>query len=40
MVNEFKLLSAVGGLRPNISGMSFERLEVVETARLEESFLE
>ena len=40
MVNEFKLLFVVGGLRPNISGMSFERLEVVETARLEESFLE
>ena len=40
MVNEFKLLSVVRGLRPNISGMPFERLEVVEAARLEELFLE
>lgn len=41
VVNEFKLLlSAAGGWRPNISGMSFERLEAMEAARLEESFSE
>ena len=41
VVNEFKLLlSAAGGWKPNISGMSFERLEDVETARLEKSFSE
>ena len=41
VVNEFKLLlSVVGGWRPNISGMSFKRLEAVETARLKESFSE
>ena len=41
VVNEFKLLlSAIGGWRPNISGMSFKRLEAVETARLKESFSE
>ena len=41
VVNEFKLLlSAAGGWKPNISEMSFERLEDVETARLEKSFSE
>ncbi|RVW53546.1 hypothetical protein CK203_092382 [Vitis vinifera] len=39
VMNEFKLLlSAAGGWKPNISGMSFERLEDMETARLEKSF--
>ena len=41
VVNEFKvLLSAAGGWRPNTSGLSFARLEVVEAARLEEVFSE
>ena len=39
VVNEFKvLLSDIGGWRPNISGLSFARLEAVEVARLEEPF--
>ena len=41
VVNEFKvLLSAARGWRPNISGLSFARLEVVEAIRLEEPFSE
>ena len=41
VVNEFKLmLSTVRGWRPSIRGMSFERLEVVDAARLEEPFSE
>ena len=41
VVNEFKLmLSTVRGRRPSIRGMSFERLEVVDAARLEEPFSE
>ena len=40
-VNEFKvLLSAAGGWRPSISGLSFARLEAVEVVRLEEPFFE
>ncbi|RVX07436.1 hypothetical protein CK203_022574 [Vitis vinifera] len=41
VMNEFKLLlSTARGWRPNITGLSFERLEDVEAARLEEPFLE
>ncbi|KAJ9682487.1 hypothetical protein PVL29_018413 [Vitis rotundifolia] len=39
VVNEFKLLlSATGGWRSSISGLSFARLETIERARLEEPF--
>ena len=39
VVNEFKLLlAAEGKWRPSLSGMSFERLEAMEVARLEEPF--
>ena len=41
VVNEFKfMLSVVGGWRPSIRGMSFERLEAVDAANLEEPFSE
>ena len=41
MVNEFKLLlSTVEGWRSSIRGMSFERLEPMDAARLEEPFSE
>ena len=39
VVNEFKLVFfAIGGWRPNISGLSLARLEAVEKARLGEPF--
>ena len=39
MVNAFKnLLFATGGWRPNISDLSFARLEAVEATKLEEPF--
>ncbi|RVW30958.1 Transposon TX1 uncharacterized 149 kDa protein [Vitis vinifera] len=41
VVNEFKsMLSIAGGWRPSLRGMSFERLEAVDAASLEESFSE
>ena len=40
-MNEFKLMmSVVGSWRPNIKGMSFERLEAMDAARPEEPFSE
>ena len=40
-VNEFKLMmSVVGSWRPNMKGMSFERLEAMDAARPEKSFSE
>ena len=39
VVNAFKnLLFATGGWRPNISDLSFARLEAVEATKLEEPF--
>ena len=39
VVNEFKvLLSPTRGWRPNISGLSFARLETMEVPRLEKPF--
>ena len=41
VVNEFKsMLSTAGGWRPSLRGMSFEILEAVDAASLEESFSE
>ncbi|RVW17365.1 hypothetical protein CK203_069145 [Vitis vinifera] len=41
VVNEFKLMmSVVGSWRPNMKGMSFERLEAMDAARPEKSFSE
>ena len=39
VVNEFKaMLSSAGGWRPSVRGLSFERLEAVDAASLEEPF--
>ena len=41
VVNEFKtMLSSAGGWRPSLRGLSFERLEAVDAASLEEPFSE
>ena len=41
VVNEFKsMLSTAGGWRPSLRGMSFEILEAVDAASLEEPFSE